>query len=107
MLARPYPASSVFPIISLQPLPFHEVTHSFAPRRSPIRRVINEFRSLSVVTGGCVLPPPLPSIAPHAVRGVVRGPSLGGGLPESLLWAGKIGLAVASLIFAGHFDLDL
>ena len=55
MLARPYLASSVFPIISLQILPFHEVTNSFAPRRSAIRRVIKEFRTLSVVTEGVPL----------------------------------------------------
>src|SRR5258708_1091308 len=39
-------------------------------------------------------------------RGVFYGAGLGT-LLQSLLWAGKVGLAVANLIFAGHLDFDL
>ncbi len=102
MLARPYLASSVFPIISLQILPFHEVTNSFAPRRSAIRRVIKEFRTLSVVTEGVPLTFPAATRTSAAFFGVLALDSF----LRSLLWAGKVGLAVANLIFASHLDLD-
>src|SRR5258708_19821712 len=104
MLARSSPLSCVFPIISPQPLPFDGVTHSFAPRQPAMPRVINEFRTLSIVTEGV----PLHFAAPprSLARGVFYGAGLGT-LLQSLLWAGKVGLAVANLIFAGHLDFDL
>src|SRR6266850_5787445 len=105
MLARSSPLSCVFPIISPQPLPFDGVTHSFASRKPAMQRVINEFRTLSIVTEG--VPPPLRSTTRSlARRGVFYGAGLGT-LLQSLLWAGKVGLAVANLIFAGHLDFDL
>src|SRR5882762_10978464 len=102
MLARPYLASSVFPITSLQPMPFHEVTHSFAPRRSAIHSIINEFRTLSVCDGGGA-PLHFPGSARLSPGGLCV---LAWHITPSLLWAGKVGLAMANLIFTGHFDFD-
>src|SRR5882762_2383342 len=104
MLARSSPLSCVFPIISPQPLPFDGVTHSFASRQPAMQRVINEFRTLSIVTEG--VPLHFATSPCTLARGVFCGAGLGT-LLQSLLWAGKVGLAVANLIFAGHFDLNL
>src|SRR5437899_5486304 len=103
MSARLNLASSVFPIISLQILPFHGVTNYFAPRRSAIRRVIKGFRTLSVLTEGVPLTFLAATRTSSAAFFVVLALDI---FLRSLLWAGKVGLAVANLIFASHFDLD-
>ena len=104
MLARSSLLSSVFPIISPQPLPFDGVTRSFESRKAAMQRVINEFRTLSIATE--VYPLHFAAPTRSLARGVFYGAGLGT-LLQSLLWAGEIGLAVANLIFAGHFDLNL
>ena len=45
------PANPLFPITSLQDKRFHEVTHSFAQRRTTIYPILNSFRTLSIATG--------------------------------------------------------
>ena len=51
--ASPFP-----PITSLQPPQFQELTNSFAPRRHFNFPIINNFRTLSVVTGVVPCSPP-------------------------------------------------
>jgi len=48
-------ATSLFLITSPQPLCFHVIAHSFPQRRSAIRRVFNNLRTLSINTRGVTL----------------------------------------------------
>src|SRR4051794_17223379 len=105
MLARSSPLSCVFPVISPQPLPFDVVTHSFASRQPAMQRVINRFRTLSLVTEG--VPPSTSLHRPAASLASSFVVLAWAHCCKALLWAGKVGLAVANLIFAGHFDLNL
>ena len=45
-------ATPLFPVITLQPLCFHAIVHSFPQRRSAIRRAFDNLPTLSIVLAG-------------------------------------------------------
>jgi hypothetical protein len=45
-------ATPLFPVITMQPLCFHAIAHSFPQRRSAVRRAFDNLRTLSVVLEG-------------------------------------------------------
>jgi hypothetical protein len=45
-------ATPLFSVITMQPLYFHAIAHSFPQRRSAVRRAFDNLRTLSVVLGG-------------------------------------------------------
>ncbi len=54
---HPLSSTPFLPIIYIQTPYFHAITHSFAQRRAAIPLILKGFRTLSIATGVCTLPP--------------------------------------------------